>query len=202
MRNHIHVTTKMSGKMLNMTSINTSPINNPYCQAMAKVENSVCGKCYSTTMMKRYKTADLCFQRNGELMNERLIPMAELPIVNAHTVRFSAHGELLGAMHLANLFGICNRNPRTNFTLWTKRKDLVNKVIRDFGKPKNLILIFSSDILNKQEKLPRHFDKVFTVYEIDKVEKVNINCGAKKCYECMTCYDPENKEVYINELKH
>ena len=39
-------------------------------------------------------------------------------------------------------------------------------------------------------------DKVFTVYA--DCEGVEINCGARNCFECHKCYT-KNKTEYINE---
>jgi protein gp37 len=196
----IHITNKMNGKMSGMVSINTSPMDNNYCLSMSKVDTNVCGKCYSINMMKMYKNADKCFQRNGDMLSTSLLSDQETPRTTNHTVRFNAHGELINGTHFANLIKICQANPKTTFTLWTKRSDLVSKVIRDFGKPSNLILVKSSNAINVREKLPEHFNKVFTVYSKDNKGKAFINCGEKKCIDCMTCYDLSDRKTYINEV--
>lgn len=200
MKPYIHVTKKMTGKMEDMISINTNPLVNKACIARANVIDNICGDCYSMKTMKRYPNAAACFTRNGERLSERLLEDHELPRLNYLTVRFHAHGELLNGTHCANYFAICRANPNTTFTLWTEQVGMVGKVIRDFGKPANLILIKSSTKKNVREELPENFDKVFTVYTKEHKGESFINCGAKKCRDCMTCYTLGNSTVYVNEV--
>jgi hypothetical protein len=195
----IKITSKMNGKMQGMISINTTPLHNDFCKTMA-ASDSICSSCYSTRMMKRYRNADNAFLHNAEILSSGIMPVSQLPRLNANAVRFNAHGEIVNIEHAINVIKICEANPRTTFTLWTKRKDILFKAVRDFGKPKNLILIYSSPQVNKREKLPNYFDKVFTVYDKTYKGKAMINCGEKKCFDCMTCYDLKDRKTYINEV--
>lgn len=92
----------------------------------------------------------------------------------------------------------------------------MSHVINDMGykKPKNLIVIYSVSLLNHQIDInkitsnPRlqFIDKVFTVYTLEYLQDNNINidkfinCGGRKCIECMKCYNKHNKTVFINEM--
>jgi len=74
-------------------------------------------------------------------------------------------------------------------------------------RPKNLRLIYSSPLLNKQANLNskslRHFQQVFTVYTVQYVidNNIDINCGNKKCDNCRSCYgDFTTVTPYINEV--
>lgn len=189
----------MTGKMINMVSLNTSSLSNKFCQSMAK-KDLVCKDCYSNRLLKMYKTAEVAFTNNGKILSNSILPNEKLPYFNAHTVRFNAYGELINMNHLVNLMNTCRKNKHTNFTLWTKKSGLVWKYLRDYPKPKNLTLVYSSEKVNERGKLPLHFDKVFTVYSKDNKGKSFINCGDKPCFECMKCYDPKNRTVYINEV--
>lgn len=202
MLTEVHITRRMTGKMEGFTSINTSPKDNEFCNAMFKGQrNSVCEECYSHKTMARYKNADAAFSRNGALLNDKMLDAWQVPKFKPQSVvRFDAHGELKGGVHCANLFLICRSNPDVTFTLWTKRVDIVQKVIRDFGKPHNLILIRSSIDLNKADSLPQNFDKVFTVYDKSHKGEEFINCGALKCKDCMTCYTIGNTTQQIHEV--
>jgi hypothetical protein len=98
-------------------------------------------------MLKMYKTAQECFRRNNELLSSKELEPAQIPFLNYHTVRFNAFGELINKQHFINLVKIAEHNPKTTFTLWTKRMDLVSK------RPKNMIITQSSYKLNvKDEK--------------------------------------------------
>ena len=86
----------------------------------------------------------------------------------------------------------------TTFTLWTKRKNIVNRVLKNRTKPKNLILIYSNKYVDRLDiKLPKHFDKVFN--NVSKHTN-DVNCS-KKCLECMMCYTLGNKTTQIIEVK-
>ena len=117
--------------------------------------------------------------------------------------RFHSHGELINAIHLINIFKICNMYPKTEWTLWTKNKNIVFDVILNQGyqKPKNLKLIYSNVKVNKPlNTVPNFFDGVFNVVT-DDFEDVKINCNSK-CIECMICYSDKLKDVkIINEVQ-
>ena len=83
---------------------------------------------------------------------------------------------------------------------------LLDEVFNKNGikKPKNLMIVVSSPIMNKRIELDKEkfwfVDHVFTVYDKDyiKVNNVNVNCGAKSCLGCQLCYH-KDAEFYINE---
>ena len=187
----------MSGKLKGIPALNTSPINNKFCQAMAKDKQSICNSCYSINMLKTFrKSADKPFRKYGEYLSYKIHPLEYLPKPpNALYIRFSAHGELINANHLINLLNICKLAPNTTFTLWTKRKSLVNKVLKDHTKPSNMILIFSVIELDKTIEPPKYFDKVFIV-QTKKDDKTNCFGG---CIDCLKCYDLKDKTKYIYE---
>lgn len=203
MNPYLQITHKMSGKMEGMVSINTSSLANKFCQTMSKKPDSICNSCYSNRLLKMYKTAETRFKLNADYLSKAIHPVYDMPLINASIVRFNAYGELVNYNHLVNLFSICERNKRTTFTLWTKLDGLVAKAVRDWGKPKNLILIYSSENVNERESMPLHFDKVFTVYDDKKKlpKSMKINCGESKCINCLTCYTLGDRTKYINEWK-
>lgn len=196
----IHTTETMSGKMSFLKSINNG--FGEGCHRRSKDPESPCFNCYSIKAMKRYPSAANRFQKNTDAMTNVLLPEAAIPRINASVVRFNAHGELSNALHARNLFRIAKRNPRTQFSLWTHDPKYVQEAIRHEGKPENLILIYSSQKLNKADRKPKNFDKVFTVYTKDfvKENQTEINCGKMKCWDCMKCYDPTDTTTHIKEL--
>lgn len=200
----IHVTKGCkSGKLAEIDSVNVSTVHNDFCQSMKAQQDLSCSACYAWTFETMRKTLSLKLKYNSELLCQPLLD-AQLPRFNARFVRFNSFGELINMQHFINLVRICELNPYTSFTLWTKRLDIINKAFdcNIINRPVNLRLIYSSVNLNKQVDLPRHFDKVFTVYSKDYAVKnaTNINCGKLKCIDCLTCYT-ENNVRFINELK-
>ena len=187
----------MSGKLQGIPALNTSPLNNKYCQSMAKKKDSICSSCYSIKMLSTYrKSAEVAFVRYGKFLSDKVHPIEYLPKTpNALYIRFSAHGELINSNHLINLINICKLAPNTTFTLWTKRKSLINKVFKKYAKPSNMILIYSALELDKTIEPPKHFNKVFIVQN-KKDTKTNCFGG---CIDCLKCYDLKDKTKHIYE---
>ena len=201
-KNKIHIS-KHSGKLEGFESMNVSCLDNKFCEAMSKHENYICSKCYARRLETIRNQLHDKLLSNNKILSEKVLPKITLPRVNRLYFRFNAFGELLNMTHLYNLVHICEVNPKTTFTLWSKRIDLISSLDLGF-KPKNLIIIYSSPELNKRtdiDSLPIQFDKVFTVYSKDYIEHkyhdVNINCE-QHCLTCLKCYT-DNKIKYINE---
>ena len=185
-----------SGKMKGLNSLNTNTLTNEFCQKSSKKDNLICSMCYSVQQLKTYrKNCQPSWENNSKLLSERIIDEFYLPQITDEIFRFNSHGELINDNHMINIINLVNKNYRTTFTLWTKRIGIVNKVLKEYKKPKNLILIYSSPILNSQCILPKNFDKVFTGFESDNE---NINCFGD-CLDCRKCYDVNDTTTHINE---
>lgn len=190
---------EMTGKLSGIPAINTSPKDNPFCIRMNAGGCEVCQHCYSHVMLDGHRrNCRPAWARNGQILSAGPLDFKQIPKFQPGSiVRFNGHGELVNGQHMGNILAICRNNPESTFTLWTKRIGLVQAAIRKYGKPENLILIRSSKSLNKAAKLPRYFDKVFTVYSKD--QDVKINCGAKSCATCRLCYT-HNEIVHVKEI--
>jgi hypothetical protein len=62
----------MSGKLKGIPALNTSPLNNEFCQMMSKKEhNNICNSCYSINMLKTFrKSCDEPFRKYGEFLSK------------------------------------------------------------------------------------------------------------------------------------
>lgn len=199
---------KCSGKMKGVLSLNVNPTLCEFCKKMRKCPGTICEYCYSYKEMSPGKsgmapgeTKRPALTRNAYLLKR---PLNKIPKINKPFFRFNAHGELLNRTHLLNLFAIAEANPKTRFTLWTKQVGVVQSVVKEVPKPRNLHLIRSTLKVNDPSPVvPTGFDKVFTVYTPEYAEKhkIKINCGGKSCASCMLCYDNRfNRTKVINEL--
>ena len=189
-----------SGKMLGIPSLNTDTTTNEFCQSMYNSKKDViCRECYSMNMLNTFrKKCKPKFLNNSKYLSSKIHPREYLPPCPSTVGRFHSHGELINSIHLENILNICKNQPMTTFTLWTKRKNIVNRVLGNRGKPKNLILIYSNPHVDKLDvDLPKHFDKVFN--NVSK-HTDKVNCS-KKCLECMMCYTLGNKTTQIIEVK-
>lgn len=197
----LHITTG-SGKMAGLPSINTSTLKNDFCSSMRNSNTKkdlICKKCYAARLETMRPSLVTALERNA-VVYERLLTEDELPRLNYAIFRFDSFGELHNTMHLINYFAIALKNPTTMFGLWTKRTDIVKKVLKTMPKPANVILIHSSTTRDSVDALPAGYDKVFTAHtrKTSKANNVAINCHSA-CNDCRLCYE-HNGVTFINEI--
>jgi len=192
-----------SGKMLDIKSLNTNTLTNPFCQKMVKSKNKsiICTECYSDASLRTFrKNCVASWQQNSDILSGGLIPQHMLPTILDAFFRFSSHGELINLTMLENFHNIALHNPHCSFALWTKRKDLINQFYGDLvmGKPSNLILIYSNPIIDRvMAKPPKFFDRTFN--NVSKDSAIDQNCTGQKCRDCLLCYKPNNGVTIIIE---
>ena len=190
----------MSGKMSGIPALNTDTTTNKFCIAKSKDENSICSKCYSWNMLKTFrKNAVPRFKMNSDIISERVLDFNELPRPKTNNVRFNGHGEIINTNHVQNIVNYALFYPKVTFTLWTKKRGLIQAFFNKHKKPVNLILIYSNEIVGSVYKsVPKHFDKVFNVVPHGNYE---INCKGK-CIDCMKCYSlNDTTEQIIEKIK-
>lgn len=200
----IHFTLNHTGKMEGMQSLSTSCICNPACLARMKDEGSICSKCFAAAMHKRYSALGARMEHNTVALSKNLYSVEELPIVNAAFFRLESFGDLGSVTQAQNYLRLCKRNPWTRFALWTKNPGYLARAIElEGGKPDNLNVILSSPYMNTTCDASRwaFVDKTFTVWTKDAIEAqgVQINCGSRKCLDCMLCYT-KNDIREVNEI--
>ena len=187
-----------SGKLEGIPSLNSDTTSNPFCKAMSKKEDLICSSCYSMSMLKTFrKNCVPKFKQVGDYLSKKIHPLEYLPKCKAPVGRFHSHGELLNSTHCINLFNICYGQPKVTFALWTKRKNLVYRAIKEVKKPSNLILIYSNPKLDSvMQSVPKHFDKVFNNVTRDGE---TVNCHSS-CIDCMMCYTLGDSTKQIVEV--
>ena len=203
--NGLHFTTKHTGKMAGMVSISTSVTTNERCKKNAQIKGSICEKCFAAKQMRFYPSMENCMVENQRILTSEVLPLDLLPVINDLYFRFEAFGDLNNATQVKNYFNMCYKNPRVKFALWTKNPDYIAEAIADgYEKPENLNIVLSSLFINKERVNPFPFvDKVFTVYDADYIEEnnVNINCGARNCFDCGLCYEKNGVAIINEKLK-
>jgi hypothetical protein len=193
---------KMTDKMDNIRSLNTSHLLNANCQANKLIENCICKHCYSKRTEDKYLNTRVMYADNYKVLSTYTLSKNEIPKLKDEIFRFNAHGDLVNRRHYLNLVKIAKYNPQTKFALWTKNLDVVFSgkgiILLD-----NLTYIYSDLFVNNIDKpiVPDNFDKIFRVYNLGTIRKHNlfdkINCS-KSCYACQLCYR-KNKVKIINE---
>ena len=198
----IHIS-KMTGKLEGFQSISTNTTTNPYCiKQNKKKDNNICTFCYSHTMLNTFrKNMAPSLQRNSDLLSSKVLHPDALPVINQAFFRFNSHGELINEFNLINYVNIAIKNPHCNFTLWTKRFDIVSKYFKDNEKPKNLILVYSNPRINHiLDKTPQYFDKTFNNVE-EHLEVKRQNCTGQKCKDCLLCYKFNEVSTIVEKVK-
>lgn len=200
----VHVS-KMSGKLSGIPAINTNTLTNPFCIEMHDNDTGdvVCEECYSVAMLQGVrKNAEPAFERNSIKLSSRLLFDDEIPVYNHAWFRLHGHGELINDIHFINFIHIAERNPQTNFALWTKRKKIVYDVLsQGYVIPGNLIMVYSNPRTDRTILTPPdHFDKVFNVVRPDYEGMAN--CTGQKCIDCLLCYEHNDTSLIIEHIKH
>tara|TARA_R100001015_G_scaffold18662_2_gene12404 strand:- start:279 stop:899 length:621 start_codon:yes stop_codon:yes gene_type:complete len=200
----IHIS-KMTGKLEGFKSISTNTVTNKYCikQNKKKDPNNICTWCYSHSMLNTYrKSVATALQRNSDIIGKRILHPDGLPTILDAYFRFNSHGELINEINLINYINIAKKNSHCNFSLWTKRFDIVKKYF-DAGneKPKNFILIYSNAKINNiLSKPPKYFDKTFNNVQED-LQKEKQNCTGQKCKDCLLCYKLDTTNTIVEKVK-
>ena len=203
----------MTGKLKGIPAVNTSPLDNPFCEKMSHVEGAICQHCYSRRMLSGIrKNCRSGWKFNGEELSSRIFTVSEIKALHLEEkaphgiVRFSAHGELINYKHAYNLIKIAQLYPALIFGLWTKRLDILNEVFvkAEIEKPDNLVVIYSNPFVDKEcsiiaiQAMYPFVDKVFSVVSKDNGD---VNCGARSCATCKLCYSKDTTNVVIEKLK-
>lgn len=211
-RTGIKITIKHNGKMEGMQSLSTCCSCNRYCkkrfESVAKENDTddmpkmICRKCYAERMMEMYKNLKKSTDKNLEYLS-KVLDVKDLPDVNVLYFRFESFGDLDNENQFINYLNICRKNPQTRFAIWTKNPWIIQSVFdKGYKKPKNLNIVLSSLYINKVDDFKYDWvDRVFTVFDKKYIKDndVNINCGGRKCFECLKCYKKSKKYYYINE---
>lgn len=202
----IHVNDRMTGKMHDMCACSTSCACNKFCMARRKLEGYICNKCYAEATVEkgRYgKQLSELLETNFELLNSTVLPIELLPrFPNLSISRIEAFGDVASVICAINYANIAKVNPNVTFGWWSKNLNFLKQAFDAIGgKPQNIVVVQSSPIINQPAVKHPIADKVFTVYtkEYATEHNIEINCGARSCVECQSCYKHDT-ETYINEL--
>lgn len=201
----VAVSDYMSGKMTNIPSISTSCVVNPICIARMKDPDSICAKCFAEGTLNRYTDLGENCENNFYVLNHAVLEVKDLPVFKKSVtiVRIESFGDVGSVTQAINYINIIKANPHVVFAWWSKNAPIINKAFAQVGKPKNVIMVESSEKVNIQKEKSENFDKVFTVYDDEHIESegVNINCGARSCDTCRRCYTKRTAVIVNERLK-
>lgn len=201
---------KHTSKMESMISINSSCQCNDFCKKMSKIAGTICAECYANEQMNHYKLMQPKYAEATRDLTTSIMHWDRLPMFaeSQEVVRIEAFGELNNAIQAINYINIIRKNPEINFGWWTKRPNLIARALKQLGIsiPENVNVVYSNPYIDTMPKLqPYSFIKgYFTVWSTAEKALEHgciINCGGKKCKNCLECYDYHEEIFFINELK-
>ena len=203
----LSVSQGLTGKMTGMPAITSSMLCNEHCQKLSNIIGTVCEKCYTMKYLKSRPAVEKCYAENTELLTSSVIPIKQLPFINATMCRLETFGDIVNATHLQNYINLIKKNNHCMFSLFTKNYTVVFDYFKTHKQPKNLSLVISSLLLDEPfglEFLPEYLTnvKIFTVYskQFAKGNNVTINCGKNRCVDCRRCYTKNKNPIFISEL--
>ena len=203
----LSVSQGLTGKMTGMPAITSSMLCNEHCQKLSNIIGTVCEKCYTMKYLKSRPAVEKCYAENTELLTSSVIPIKQLPFINATMCRLETFGDIVNATHLQNYINLIKKNNHCMFALFTKNYTVVFDYFKTHKQPKNLSLVISSLLLDEPfalEFLPEYLTnvKIFTVYSkpFAKGNNVTINCGKNRCVDCRRCYTKNKNPIFISEI--
>jgi len=164
---------------------------------LAKVEGSVCNKCYArrgTYLYKNVKTAQL--RRLNAIDNPAWVPaMVKLIRIQAlendkNIFRWFDSGDLQAGM-LSKIVEVCKLTPEIKHWLPTHEAGMLNKEYIELGEelPDNLIIRLSASMIDG--KPPKGWEHTSTVHKSS--ETIGFKCPSKeqgsKCLDCNACWN-------------
>ena len=203
----LSVSQGLTGKMTGMPAITTSMLCNAHCQKLSNIIGTVCEKCYTMKYLKSRPAVEKCYAENTDLLTSSIIPIKQLPFINAAMCRLETFGDIVNTTHLQNYVNLIKKNNHCMFSLFTKNYTVVFDYFKTHKQPKNLSIVISSLIINEPfelEFIPDYLTnvKIFTVYSkpFAKGNNVAINCGKNRCIDCRRCYTKNKNPIYISEI--
>lgn len=206
-----------SNKLEGISSISSSVHDNCFCKARQAIKNCICKHCYAYNQQSYQTGLKEHNIINGIILRNILIPVAafkRLTILFPY-LRIESFGDVQNVTQARNYIRIIKAFPEKRCAIWSKNINVWSQAFNlEGGKPKNTTYVHSSAFLNKPDNIDLNkynfVDHIFTVYEKWYAKKYNvvINCGGKKCMECIlkrkNCYyrlSKNNDTFHISELK-
>ena len=215
--NCLWVVNHTANKLEGISSISSSVHDNCLCAAKQKIKDCICKFCYAYNQQSYQTGLKEHNILNGIILRNILIPVKFFKLLRIlfHYLRIESFGDVANITQCRNYIRIIKAFPEKRCAIWSKNIELYKQAFElEGGKPKNTTYVHSSHKLNIPDliNLEKYsfVDHVFTVYEkkFAKENNIVINCGGRKCMECIlkkkNCYfrvNKNNNTFYINELK-
>lgn len=189
---------KSQGKMTGILALSTDKRLNENCQKLSQDPSLICSKCYVERSLKQYRDLEPCLIHNQQLLTSRLLTQDEVNhldfLKNTMYFRFESFGDLNNDIQLTNYMNIAKTFKTCNFALWTKHFNLLLTWLKNHKAPKNIRLILSSPKINGSinnmllDVFKKYHKNTISFNVTSDKKDPNINCGKRKCINCLNCY--------------
>lgn len=202
----------MKNKLEGICSISTSVHDNCLCKAKQKIKDCICKYCYAYNQQSYQTGLKEHNILNGFILRNVLIPVEAFKVLTLvfPYLRIESFGDVANVTQARNYIRIIKAFPEKRCVIFSKNILIWEEAFQLEGKPGNTTYVHSSSKLNKPDKIDLNrftfVDHIFTVYTkaFAKANNITINCGGKKCLECILkgigCFH-KTGILYINELK-
>lgn len=186
----LHVSTGLTGKMQGIKCITTACTTNPNCVELHQC-GGVCEHCYAFKYLSMRPNVRKCYERNTRVLSNGLDVTFLPTFTHNEFVRFESFGDLVDFSHIENYLLIAFKNPKVNFALFTKQRNLLERffTLYDVKKPSNLSIVSSAFLMN---------DKGLS--EIERARQTNSRLGFKLIDKVFVVYDNENEKSDNNGI--
>lgn len=201
-----------ANKLQGISSISSSVHDNFFCKCRQDIENCICQYCYAYNQQSYQTGLKEHNIINGLVLRNVLIPVEyfRMLVILFPYLRIESFGDVANVIQARNYIRIIKAFPEKRCAIWSKNIMIWKQAFDIEGKPGNTTFVFSSSFLNRpeSERARKYWfvDHVFTVFtkKYAKEHNININCGGRKCLECIlagkACYH-RGTDFEINELK-
>ena len=168
---------------------------------MAKVENSICSKCYALRGNYRYSNVTNAQERRYQaLLSEKWVEAMICAINGSESsgfFRWHDAGDLQGVWHLEKIVAVCNGTPTIKHWLPTREFGFVGEFVRNGGIiPANLCIRFSALMF---DGIPPIELANRAGVQVSGASKTDFTCPASKqenkCLSCRACWDKDKFNV-------
>lgn len=205
-----HTNNKLEG----ICSISSSVCDNIFCAARQKIKDCICSHCYAYSQQSYQTGLKEHNIVNGIILRNILIPIKAFKTLKIFFpyLRIESFGDVQNVVQARNYIRIIKAFPEKRCAVWSKNLIVWDKAFQAEGKPKNTTYVHSSAKINMIDNIDLNrfnfVDHIFTVFDKEHIKRNNItiNCGGKKCMECIAakknCYyklSKKNDTLFINE---
>jgi len=172
---------------------------------LAKVEGSVCSKCYGAKgWYPKSRVKNNLIMRHRQLKNPRWVEAMIVCIDHQSSEFFRWHdvGDIQGIWHLENIFDVCLATPDTKHWLPTHEHLLIKHAVENLGMkiPSNLNIQLSADMIGQPPPLELARSLGCTVSSVSS--DGYYNCPAPGQWDsCLSCRKCWNKDYFLTIFK-